>query len=225
MPGEFSLTDAEKELFSRFSEDKAQTNNAVSQQEAKYDAFESLMGAGRILNDIKSKISLSFNGQALVLCDASNSKDVLVAVSRFVSHTNKVPVIVLLNYNYKTIQDALKGGNFFGEYIIIDAVSKSVAQIDDFENVTFVDSLRDLTQLQIKVLKMIEKRKDVVFVFDSLRVLELYHKEDVVFKFVYSLTKILHKNNCSSFFISAKMDVSNKIKQFFDESIELKKYI
>ena len=143
MPLDFSLTEAQKELFARFSEDKEKTGNELSKQEAKFDAFEDLEGPQRILNDIKSKISLSFIGQAMVMCDSSNSKDVLVAVSRFVSHTNKVPVIVLFNYNYKTVELALKEGNFFGEYIIIDTVSRSVAQVNSTESVIFIDSLRD----------------------------------------------------------------------------------
>ena len=130
-----------------------------------------------------------------------------------------------MNYNYKTLQNALKVEGFKGNFFVIDSISKSIANVSDSSNVLFVDSLRNLSQIQIKIINLIESTQKVAFIFDSLSVLSLYHDEAVVFKFIYSLTKILHKNNSNGFYISAKKSLDLKLSQFFDESVEVKKFV
>jgi len=225
MPKEFSITDEQMKKFEELLSDKQKISQSVSKQEAKFDAFSSLAGPSRVLFDLRTKLPFTFKGQALVSCDSSNSKDVLVGLAKFIIQSNQKPVFVLMNYNYKTIQEALKENDIESGYIIIDTVAKGISQVSDKEDLFFVDSLRNLTQIQIKVINVLEWNKEIAFVFDSLGVLNLYHEEDVVFKFIYSLTKILHKENANGFYISSKKGLAPKLSQFFDESIELKKYI
>jgi len=225
MSQEFAITDEQMKKYEDLLANNQKISEEVSKQEAKFDAFSSLAGPSRVLFDVKTTLPLSFKGQALISCDSSNSKDVLVGMAKFVKQCNQRPVFVLMNYNYKTIQNALKEEGITSDYIIIDTVAKSISNAVDTENVFFVDSLRNLTQIQIKVINVLEWNKDVAFIFDSLGVLNLYHDEEVVFKFIYSLTKILHKANATGFYISSKKGLAPKLSQFFDESVELKKYI
>ena len=91
-----------------------------------------------------------------------------------------------------------------------------------------IDSLRNLTQLQIKLVKLIEGKnssdQECVVVFDSLDVFSLYHDDQIILKFVYSMTKLLHKHSVSGFFLSSKNPFLPKLVQFFDDFVELKKF-
>ena len=221
---DFSLTDSQRKAFDDLLLGKESISSEVKKQDEKYDAFKALLGPERILNDIKNILPLSFRGQALVNCDSSNTKDIIVALARFVSLSGATPVLVLMNFNYRTIQECLKENSFNSDLILIDTVTKSIAQVSDTNDLIFIDSLRNLTQLQIKLLNVIEKKKNLSVIFDSLAILELYHNDEVVSKFIYSLTKLLHKKNVSGFYVSTKKD-SSKLSQFFDETVALKKYI
>ncbi len=225
MTQEFSITDEQMKKFEELLANKQKISESVSKQEAKFDAFSSLAGSSRVLFDLKTKLPFTFKGQVLVSCDSSNSKDVLLGLAKFVIQSNQKPVFVLMNYNYKTIQEALKADGVTADYIIVDTVAKGISLVTDKDNIIFVDSLRNLTQIQIKLINILEYNKNVSFIFDSLGVLNLYHEDEVVFKFIYSLTKILHKENANGFYISSKKTLAPKLAQFFDESIELKKYI
>jgi len=221
----FGLTEEQKRAFAEILSSKSSVSAELTKQSAKFDAFKSILGADRIVTEIKAKLPLSYKGEVLFTCDPSNSKEVLIALAKYAKQGGGVPVLVLMNYNYKTIVSELAENGIRDGYYIIDTVTKSIASVEDEGDVIFVDSLRNLTQLQIRVLNVIEKDSNTVFVFDSLPMLELYHEWGVVFKFVYSMTKLLHKNNSTGLFISGKKDFSLRLGQFFDESIELKKYI
>ena len=221
----FSLTEEQKNAFEEILFNKKSVSVELAKQTAKFDAFKALLGSERILTDFKAKLPPSFRGQALVGCDPANSKEVLVALTKFVIQADMKPVLVLMNYNYRTVRSALEEEGVKENVIIIDTISKSIAQVSDEKNLLFVDSLRNLTQLQIKMINVIEKNNGCTFIFDSLGMLELYHEEDIVFKFIYSLTKLLHKNRVNGFFISSKKSFSLKLGQFFDEVVELKKFV
>lgn len=220
----FSLTDAQRAAFEEILKNKPVISAAVSKQEAKFDALNELIGSQKVLTEIKSKLPFSFSGQALFLCDAQNSKDVLMALCKFCFAAGVTPVLVLFGTNYKTVTQMLKEANFSGNFIILDCVSKSIAQVKDGDTIFFVDSLRNLTQMQIKILNIIEKNHRSAFVFDSIRALSLYHSEEVVTKFLYSLTKLLRNNNSPAHYILTEKKSASKLSQFFDEVIELKKF-
>ena len=222
-PG-FSLTDEQRKAFEDIISNKPKLSEKISKQEAVFDAFNALVGPDRILTEIKTKLPFSFLGTALFVCDSANVKDVLLALAKFSTLANFTPVLVLFGSNFKTVSKLMKEANFSGKYLILDCVSKSIAQVDESENVFFVDSMRNLTQMQIKILNIIEKNPKITFIFDSLLVLSLYHADDVVLKFVYSLTKLLHSKNTPGYFIASEKKSVTKFSQFFDESIEIKKF-
>ena len=52
-----------------------------------------------------------------------------------------------------------------GGFVIIDLVSKSISHVSDSKEVIFVDSLRNLTQLEIKMTNLLDENKKVSFDF------------------------------------------------------------
>ncbi|MCX6803170.1 MAG: hypothetical protein NTY48_01215 [Candidatus Diapherotrites archaeon] len=223
MAGSFSLSDEQKKAFEAILAGSA-AGFSSSKAKGAVDAFNSLLGSDRVLTELKTKFSLSFSGSALVFCEPENSKEVLVALAKFCVQSEGVPVFVILGSNYKYVQKLLVGSAFLGEYFIVDAVSKSISSVTDTDKLFFVDSLRNLTQLEISVMTVANKGKKVVFIFDSIWALSLYHNEDVVTKFVYSMTGLLKKKGVSSFFISSNKAFGIKFTQFFDETFELRKF-
>ncbi|MEI7961929.1 MAG: hypothetical protein WCI04_06355 [archaeon] len=220
----FSLTDEQRKAFENLISNPSKASESLSKQEVIFDAFSALAGSEKVLVEIKSKIPFSFSGTALFVCDASNSKDVLLALTKFCSLAGFTPVLVLFGSNFSTISKSVRDSGFLGRFLILDCVSKSIAQVNESDNVIFVDSMRNLTQMQIKVLNIIEKNPKCAFIFDSLQVLSLYHSEDVVLKFVYSISKLFRTKNTPAHFITNQKKSMLKFSQFFDESIELKKF-
>ena len=191
-------------------------------QEKKFDAFASIEGIGRIIVPLKAKLPSTFKGTALIVCDPSNANEVVAAVTKFVQEGKGDPVLVLLNYTAKAAQ------RFFGEHKVsgvrmIDTVTQSISRFPETPNVQFVDSVRNLTQTQITMIRALEEKPSTVFVVDSVGMLFLYHEPPVVIKFFFSLSSILHKHNATSFFVCAGKP-NESILQFFDEVITLPKF-
>ena len=225
MASGFVLTDAQRAAFEEILSGKSSISAGIEKEKTKFDAFNALIGGDRILTEIKTTLPLNFTGQALVNCDPSNSKEVVVALAKFSSQSGRVPILVLMNYNYETIQKALTSVGIKGDYFIIDTVSKGIAKVPTEKNIFFIDSLRNLTQLQIQIVNLTKDVPKGLFIFDSMSMIELYHEEEVASKFIYSLTKLLHKSNSTGLYVSSKQGLSSKLSQFFDESVQLKKFI
>jgi hypothetical protein len=192
---------------------------------SKFDALQSLLSMeNKVSTEIKQSIPVSASGQNLISCDVSNSKEVLVSLTKRVLEEGKTPVVVLTSMNYKAAKKkfALQGISQ-NHIFIIDTVTKNILNEKDSDRIKFIDSLRNLTQLQIKIIKLIESNKDLVFVFDSLNVLELYHEERILLKFVYSFVKIIRKKGLSGFYIINNSLIVPKLVQFFDDLIEIGK--
>jgi hypothetical protein len=225
MSSSFTLTDEQKKAFEAILSNRQTTTAEVSKQSAKFDAFSSLLGPEKVLTEVKSKLPASFKGQALFSCDATNSKELFSALSKLVFQNGETPVLVLFNGNYKGVASLLSESGVYQKFFVIDCVSKSISNAADFDGVMFIDSLRNLTQLQIKIVQFLKEGKKVAFVFDSIWPLTLYHGEDVVLKFMNSITKLLRKNNVSAYYISSNKPLYQKLSQFFDESVEIKKFM
>lgn len=221
----FSLTDEQMKAFEDILSKKDIFSSHLTTQEVKYDAFKALGGNEKVLSEIKSKLSVGFNGQALVSCDPSNLMDVFIAIVKFTIQSGRTPVLVLFMNNYVSVRKRLLEEGIKEDCFIVDVVSKSIFPVNEEPNLVFADSLRNLTQIQIKILNILSTQKDVAFIFDSVSVLNYYHEEDIILKFVYSLTKILRKNNSNGFYVSTDGQITQKVGQFFDEHLELKKYL
>lgn len=221
----FSLTNEQMKAFEEILSKKNIFSTHLTTQEAKYDAFKALFGNEKVLSDIKSKIPLGFKDQAIIECDSLNLMDVFIASVKFSIQSGFTPVLVLFMNNYFTVGKYLEEEGIKDKCVIIDAVSRSISPVVEGEKLFFADSLRNLTQIQIKILKTIRSKENFSLVFDSISVLNYYHTEEIVFKFVYSLSKLVRRNSSVGFYINTDPQLSQKLGQFFDEQIILKKYL
>lgn len=197
----------------------------VSVQEDKFDKIEDLLSKeSRVLNEINKQLSSFGAAQVLIGNDSSDSKEIIVALTKKCFAEKKVPVLVLFSTNYKSMLDLLKESEIDStKLVIIDTVSKNVSRVADSQNILFIDSLRNLTQLEIKSVNIIDNVNSPCFIFDSMCVLDLFHKEDVILRFFYSFTKLLHKRSVPGVYLICKKKAIPKIMQFFDDFVELEK--
>lgn len=221
----FSLTDEQLKAFEDILSKKDIFSSHLTTQEAKYDAFKALSGYEKVLADVKSKIPVGFKGQAIIECDSSNLMDVFIAMIKFSIQSGYTPVLVLFMNNYFTVRKRLAEEGINEECIIVDVVSKSISPVVEEKNLIFADSLRNLTQIQIKILQLLSSKSNVALVVDSFSVLSYYHDDDTIFKFVYSFAKLVRKNSSNGFYLSTDPQLSQKVGQFFDEQVVLKKYL
>ena len=199
-------------------------NASVKKSEPKFDEIQRILSRDNNVEVELNRSISSFEGQNIISCDSSNTKEIMVSLTKKIIAYGKSPVLVLTSVNYLVMQKLLEEKNIsLKNVFIMDTVTKNILNEKDTLQTKFIDSLRNLTQLQIKMLKLIEKNSNLIFVFDSLNVLELYHEEKIIFKFVYSLVKLLRKKQLPGFYLVHKSKTVPKLTQFFDDLIEIKR--
>ncbi len=165
-----------------------------------------------------------FTGNILVNCDSSNNRDLIIQVIKKSLSENKVPILILTSTNYKTMSSLLMESKIsLNSVYLIDTVSKNLININDFNKVFFIDSLRNLTQLEITLFKILKTEKKSVVIFDTVDVLEFYHLDKLILKFVYSIVKLIQKKSSQSVFIINNSKLAPKLAQFFTDFVEVKK--
>lgn len=108
---------------------------------------------------MEKQISFSKNTQTIIGCDSVNNKDVSLALIKFILNSNKTPIFILTTTNYNQFLSYLSENKIDSDKIfLIDTISKSISRVANTSNIFFVDSLRNLTQLQIKLVKLIEEK-------------------------------------------------------------------
>jgi hypothetical protein len=202
----------------------------IKKEEDKFDEINFFLSKEKkITDELTKQINLSSKAQTIIGCDSSNNLDVSMGVINFILNSNKTPVFVLTTTNYNQFLNYLSEKKIDSKKLfLVDTVSKNISKVSESENLFFVDSLRNLTQLQIKLINIINdscvSEKECVIVFDSMDVLSLYHDDSIILKFVYSITKLFHKYSVSGIFLSSKSPFLPKLVQFFDDFVELKKF-
>jgi len=219
----------QEEEESAFSKIEALLSNKLANKGTngsdKFEELQSLLSpAQTLLREIKRQMGGAFSGQNIILCDPSNTKEVMIALIKFALDNGKAPVLVLTAMNYKIVLGLIGDAKINEKKVsIIDTVSKGIAKVQATDRILFVDSIRNLTQMEIKVFNFIEKDPNSCFIFDSLDVMQLYHDDEVIGKFVYALTKLLHKHKRVGVYLLNRKSLLSKLNQFVDSSVELKK--
>jgi hypothetical protein len=173
--------------------------------------------------ELKKQISNFDDGQNLIYVSPINNHDVVLSLLKILIENGKTPVLLLVSSNYKTMVSLINEANLpFEKMFLIDTVSRNIKNVVDQENVLFVDSLRNLTQIQIKILDSIKNADNQVFIFDSFNILSLYHSDKILFKFIYSVIRLLRKNKCPGNFILCKEEIVSKFSQLFDNVVRIK---
>ena len=225
------MYDSSLDKLKKILEQKTATSEGfdLKSQEKRFDELNFLLSKEKkVVDELKKQINFSNVSQVLLGCDALNNKDVYLSLIKFAIESKKIPIFVLTTTNYNQFFSYLSENQIdSNKILVIDTVSKNISKINETDYLFFVDSLRNLTQLQIKIIKIFEISKlnvsDFVLIFDSVDVLSLYHDEQIILKFVYSLTKILHKNSVFGVFLSSNKLFSPRLAQFFDDFVEIKK--
>ncbi len=204
---------------------KKNISNQIESESAKFDNLESLLSKERKISfELKKQIASCGQDQILIGCDASNNHDLLIALIKKVIAAGKKPVVVLTSINFKTANELLLDAKLNkDEVFLLDTISKNLINIPENKNLKFTDSLRNLTQIQIKILDFIEANENAVLIFDSINILELYHNEKIIYKFIYAITKMLHKHKLPGVFILSKKELIPDLGQFFDNIVEIEK--
>lgn len=197
----------------------------ISKKENYLDDIETVLSKeNKLFNEVNKKIPVNYAGNILISCDASNNKNLIVALTKKIISEKKIPIIILTSTNYKTMISFFNEAKIpLNDLYIVDSVSKNIINVHDFEKNIFIDSLRNLTQLQIKLIKILKNQKNTVCVFDSVDVLELYHEEKLILKFVYSIIKLIQKKSTNIIFLINNKSLSFKLSQFFNDFIEIEK--
>ena len=208
----------------RLLSDQRKISTEIDKQLKKFEELQEVVSEqNKISNEIDKTVSGEKVTQAMMNVTPEKIRGVMSTLSKKILAQGKTPVLVLTTTNYKSIQKVLKESGVDPEQVLlIDCVTRNVFNAKNTEKIQYVDSLRNLTQLQIKVVKVFEKNKDAAFVFDSLDALELYHDEEVIFKFVHSLTKILRQRSLSGYYLFANKRLTQQMSQFFDSLVEIK---
>ena len=207
-----------------FLQKKEDVSTHLNKEKDKFDKLQKILSREeRIYYEVAKNVLGKADGQTLFLCDPVNATDVMVSIARRIVENGITPVIILTTMNYRAAQKVLEKAEIVDKVFLIDTVSKSISLVKDKERVWFVDSLRNLTQLQIKIIKLIKGGEKVSFVFDALNVLELYHSEPIILKFTYSISKLLKKYNLAGYYSITKKLMVPKLSQFFDNLVEIKK--
>jgi len=198
--------------------------SSESVESKKFDDLQALLSEEqKVLRELREKIGTEFEGQTLVLCESSKSKVFLTSLAKIVLEKERKPALVLTTMNYHSALDLLNEAKVDSSKVwLLDTVSKNLMPVKEKGGLFFIDSLRDLTQLEIKIMQMI-KTEGLCFVFDSMSVLALYHEDPVIYKFMYSLTKILHKYGVTAFYLLTDKRLLSHSNQFFDNIIEFGK--
>ncbi|MDD4251339.1 MAG: hypothetical protein PHX27_04075 [Candidatus ainarchaeum sp.] len=204
--------------------DKDKVGLELKNETTKFDELQRILSKeNRVVVELNQKLPDLISGQILINCDPVNNHDFLIGISKVIIKSNLTPLIILTSTNYKTIMGLLNVNKIdLDKVFLVDTVSKNISIVKESDKLFFVDSLRNLTQLQIKLFKLINSNK-VVFVFDSIDVLNLYHSEKTIFKFVYSLAKLMRKFKTNGFYIVNNKSLIQKVGQFCDDIIEIGK--
>jgi len=208
----------------KFLQKKEGVSVHLDKEKNKFDNLQKLLSRNSLVYaEVAKNIKGKNDGQTIFLCDPVNATDLIVALSKRIIENGVTPIIILTTINYKAAQKVLKEADIEDKVFLIDTVSKGISNVVDQEKVLFVDSLRNLTQLQIKIVKLIQTKKNISFVFDALNVLELYHSQTIIMKFTYSISKLLKKYKLGAYYSITKTSFAPKLSQFFDNLVEIRK--
>jgi hypothetical protein len=217
-PGSGELEKLDKLLSSKKS-----VSNELDKQRVKFDELQAVISdQAKIENEINKNIPAEIEFQTVLKVQPEKVREVIITLTKKLISQGKTPVLVLTTTNYQSAMKLLSEASVDLEKVkMIDCVTRNVYNAKNTNQIYFIDSLRNLTQLQIKIVNFFEKDKNSAFVFDSLDTLELYHSKEVIFKFVHSATKILRQRSLQGYFIFADGDLVRHLTQFFDSVIDI----
>ncbi|MFZ5500830.1 MAG: DUF7504 family protein [Candidatus Micrarchaeota archaeon] len=166
---------------------------------------------------------------AIVLLEADPEdagKRGMAAIKTGISKGGKA-VIISANRPYKTLMAAYrKNGIDSQRVMVIDCVSKpNNAEIEEADNVLYLESLTDLTDILLSVRDAIGAKAGRQFIFlDSITTMLIYNKPDTYARFIHNLLTMMRVKRVGGILLyvagGAGQEVRAEIVQLCDKVIK-----
>lgn len=161
----------------------------------------------------------------LLVIPSENYNNILINTVKKIMNNYKICYITInkgydaLNIFFKKNQ--IKPNNFF----FVDCITKTVKSIKDTDNHIFVSSPNALTELSIAINKAVKNQKPKFIILDSLSTLLIYHKGNIVSKFIQGLINKFEATDSNLIFTITTKDKESilfkNLQMFVDNVINL----
>ena len=167
---------------------------------------------------------------ALLLVEPTNYSKINYELIRLlINHTKGKGLYVTLNRSYDFMAETLRKERIDIEKIFfVDAISKGTGkEIKSRENVCYIESPRDLTELSIAIDESYKKfaEKPKFLVFDSISTLLIYNDVSSVERFTHMVIGKLREWKIKGVLLMVKSEehkgVVNSLSQFCDRILEI----
>jgi hypothetical protein len=171
------------------------------------------------------KKDIEENKVVLLVIPNENYNNILINTLKRIMNNDKVCYITL-NKGYDALnilfeKNKIKLDNFF----FVDCITKTVKQQKNTNDCIFVSSPNSLVGLSLAISKGVKKQNSKFIILDSLSTLLIYHKDNIVSKFVQGLTNKFETTDSNVVFTITKKDKESplfkNLQMFVNKIIEL----
>ena len=160
----------------------------------------------------------------VVIVPGSSYKKKLINLSKKLKK-NKV-CYVTVNKGAEAILDDLKKNKIDEKnFYFIDCVTKTVVNPKNKENCMFLSSPNALTELSLALNKIVDSKSIDIILVDSLSSLLVYHKSNVLLKFVIHLINKIRQGTMVLLLVSSddekQSELFKKLEPLVDNVLEL----
>jgi len=174
--------------------------------------------------DLKKLKKLGKKYSILITSPIGDLQKNINQVCGYLVKKGKPVLYVSLNKPHTTVKTALeKQGIRTKKIFFIDCLAQPSAQVPPSRNVIHIESLADLTSLEIAIAEFLEKIKgEKSVLIDALATLLIYNSEELTIKFTKSVLEKSQDSRTVIFTPSAKgTGFIEKIAVFFDQATNL----
>ncbi|MBW2984319.1 hypothetical protein KY361_04345 [Candidatus Woesearchaeota archaeon] len=176
------------------------------------------------MNIEKTLLDLDGQNSILIATKIENLQSTANKIVKFFTKSKLPGVYVTFNKPYAGIKRILEKEKISTKKIFfIDCITSSIASAEKEENVLHIQHPSDLTGLSIAITEFTESIKnDKYLIIDALATLLIYNKEDLVVKFIKSVTEESAKTGLKTVVLTPETktgDLLNKIALFFDKMV------
>ncbi|MBN2126777.1 MAG: hypothetical protein JW703_00115 [Candidatus Diapherotrites archaeon] len=170
------------------------------------------------------KKELEENQTVLLLFEGKDYNELAISIAKDLSEKNVC--FVTLNKTFYSLKEIFeKNGVNMQNVIFIDGITNTIRKTDSQEKgCYFVSSPNSLTELSIAINKFLKHGFDYL-VFDSISNLLIYHKKEVLAKFLSSIINNIRLNKTKSVFFALNLTETKALIQetsiFVDKIIDV----
>ena len=180
-----------------------------------------MAGKSIILNELNKNQILVF------LIPNDKYSESMIDISKLVSKKFNNLCYITLNKPFDTITLLFKENKInTDKFFFIDGATSGFKEPKDVLDVVFISSPKSLTELNININKIINKRKIPIIIFDSLSTLLVYEQPSTVIKFTHSVISSMRTSKVKCIFTALEKDIESELIKdlgmFVDRIVKLK---